>query len=429
MSIHSDNPRPDTPEAPTLGSSKQVVGKDLELPANLEAIRLLGHGSMATVILARDTILKRLVAVKLLRKELSADPTCRRRFEREAQAAARLTHDRVTTVYSVGRLDTDEPYIVMQYVDGNNLSDILNAHGPFGIDEAVGLLVQISAALAAAHQQNVVHRDVKPANVLIDNKTGQATLTDFGIAAILESGTETMTRLTRVDERLGNPRYMSPEQLRGEPLTGQADIYSLGIIGYELLTGKGPFDDLEIGSMASAHLRRPPPDLSQLRVDVPQSISDALKHCLAKNPKHRPRAQDLPSLLQDPVGLSPGEGPVGPVVGFLRELMKRKVYRTGAAYAAASFLVLQAADLVLPALTESDTLYQITVITCLAGFPIAIVFAWIFDLRDGRLVRTDDDEVALSLSTTPLQRLLLKVVGLGLSIALVVVIARWLLPM
>ena len=427
MSFQSDKPKSDVPKASAAQTSNQADAMDIELPANLESIRLLGRGSMATVILARDTILKRLVAVKLLRKELSADPICRRRFEREAQAAARLSHDCVTTVYSVGRLNSDEPYIVMEYVDGNNLADILSAHGPFGIDESVRLLAQISSALAAAHEQNIVHRDVKPANVLIDNKTSQATLTDFGVAAILETGTETLTRLTRANERFGDPRYMSPEQLRGKKLTGQSDIYSLGIIGYELLTGKGPFDDPEIGNMASAHLRRPPPDLSQLRADVPQTLSDTLKRCLAKSPEHRPRAQDLPRLLQNPIDFSAGEGPAGPVAGFLRELKQRNVYRAAVAYAAVSFVILQVADLVLPALTESDTPYQIAVIACLSGFPVAIVLAWIFDLRNGRLVRAKDGEGTFSRSATPLQRLLLKLVGLGLSVALVVVIARWLL--
>ena len=427
MSSHSDKPKSHAPKELLAQRANPIDVTDFKLPINLESIRLLGHGSMATVILARDTVLKRLVAVKFLRRELSADPTCRRRFEREAQAAARLSQDCVTTVYSVGRLDSDEPYIVMEYIDGNNLADILSAHGPFSVDEAVALLAQIASALAAAHEQNIVHRDVKPANVLIDNKTSQATLTDFGVAAILETGTEAMTRLTRANERLGDPRYMSPEQLRGEKLTGQSDIYSLGIIGYEVLTGKGPFDDPEIGNMASAHLRRPPPDLNHLRADVPQALSDALKRCLAKSPERRPHAQDLPRLLQDPIVLSAGVAPTGPLLGFLQELKKRKVYRAAVAYAAVSFLILQVADLVLPALTESDTPYRIMVITCLAGFPFAIIFAWIFDLRNGRLVRTEDDQNTLSRSATPLQRLLLKLAGLGLSITLVVVIARWLL--
>lgn len=426
MSTQADMPRSDAREAPTEQNPDQNDAMDFQLPANLELIRQLGHGSMATVVLARDTVLKRMVAVKFLRRELSADPVCRRRFEREAQAAARLSHNCVTTIYSVGRLDTDAPYIVMEYVDGKNLADILKARGPFSIDEATGLLVQISSALAAAHEQNIVHRDVKPANVLIDDGTGRATLADFGVAAILATGTETMTRLTRADERLGDPRYMSPEQLRGETLTGQSDIYSLGIIGYELLTGKGPFDDPEIGNMASAHLRCPPPDLTKIRTDVPSALADTLKRCLAKSPERRPRAKELPRLMQNPLDLSASEAPASPVLGFLRELKKRKVYRAAVAYAAVTFLIMQVADLVLPAFTESDTPYRIMVITCLAGFPLAIVLAWIFDLRDGRLIRTEFDEGAVSSSATPLQRSILKLVGLGMSITLVVLIARWL---
>lgn len=427
MSSRGDKPGP----GPVRGAGNaEPAQPDLQvhaLPADLEGIRVLGTGSMATVVLARDTALKRLVAVKLLRKELSADPTCRSRFEREAQAAARLSHDGVTTIYSVGRLDNDEPYIVMEYVDGNNLRDVLLAHGPLGIDDAVGFLEQISSALAAAHEQNIVHRDVKPANVLIDNKSSRAMLTDFGVAALLETGSETMTRLTQVDERLGDPRYMSPEQLRGDAVTGQSDMYGLGIIGYELLTGKGPFDDAETRNMAGAHLRRPPPELSQLRSDVPKALSFALKRCLAKRPEHRPRAQDLPALMHGHGSDSINPDPTGPVVGFLRELSDRKVYRAAAAYAAATFIVLQAADLVLPALTESDTLYRITVIACLAGFPVAIVLAWIFDLRNGRLIRTQDDEGGVANSATRVQRLALKMLGLGLSLVLVYIVARWLL--
>ena len=410
-----------------MQNSDQNNAMDFKLPNNLEPIRLLGQGSMASVLLARDVGLKRLVAVKFLRDEFSTDSIVQRRFEREAQAAAKLSHDCVTTVYSVGRNENDAPYIVMEYVDGNNLADILAARGPFDISETIALLTQISSALAAAHEHGIVHRDVKPANVLIDNKTNQATLTDFGVAAILETGSETMTKLTRADERFGDPRYMSPEQLRGEKLTGQSDIYSLGIIGFELLTGKGPFDDPEIRNVANAHLRRPPPDASQFRDDIPTALSEVLKRCLAKNPAHRPRPQDLPALLKSPHEIPGPIDSIGPIASFLSELKERKVYRAAVAYAAASFLVLQAADLVLPALTESATAYQIIVTTCLAGFPLVIIFAWIFDLRDGRIVRTEDDDVAISSSATPMQRLLLQLLGLALSVSLVFVVARWLL--
>jgi serine/threonine protein kinase len=210
-------------------------------------------------------------------------------------------------------------------------------------------------------------------------------------------------------------------------VTGQSDMYGLGIIGYELLTGKGPFDDAEIRNMAGAHLRRPPPELSQLRTEVPKALSFALKRCLAKSPEHRPRAQDLPALMHGHVSESIDPDPSGPVTGFLRELSKRKVYRAAAAYAAATFIILQVADLVLPALTDSDTFYRITVIACLAGFPVAIVLAWIFDLRNGRFVRTEDEEGGLAKSATRMQRLVLKMLGLGLSLVLVYIVARWLL--
>lgn len=403
----------------------------VQLPAHLEMIRLLGAGSMARVYLARNRTLKRLEAIKVLRPELAADTTARQRFEREAQAAARLSHEGVTTVYSVGRLANGAPFIEMEYVDGRNLADVIRSRRSFSVDEARDLLAQIAAALAAAHEQNVVHRDVKPANVLIDNQTERACLTDFGVAAILASGSEAVTRLTRVDERFGDPRYMSPEQLRGEELTGQTDVYSLGIIGYEMLTGQGPFDDPEIGNMAGAHLRRPPPSVADRRAEVPAALADLLQRCLSKRPEHRPRAKDLAAQLAGEIATDHASGDAGPpgaLQEFLGELRRRKVYRTAAAYGALVFLVLQAADLLLPALPDSELLYRYTVIVCLAGFPVAVALSWLFDWRQGRIVRADDETSPLARTATRAQRLVLKVVGLGLSIAVAVSIAIWLLP-
>jgi len=203
-------------------------------------------------------------------------------------------------VYSTGRLGDGRPYIEMEYVDGVNLEELLRGRGPYDVADACLLLARVASALGAAHAQNIVHRDVKPANILVENPGGEATLTDFGVAAILQTGDSALTRLTRQDERLGDPRYMSPEQLRGEPLTGQSDIYSLGIVAYELLTGKGPFDDAEVSDMASAHIRKPPPDLSARHSEIPPWLSDLLKRCLAKKPEHRPRATDLAERLQNP---------------------------------------------------------------------------------------------------------------------------------
>ncbi len=416
-------------------AGKQAAGAlprdgGVELPAPFELLRPLGSGAMARVFLARNRSLKRLVAIKVLRPELSADVTSRQRFEREAQAAARLSHEAVTTVYSTGRLADGTPFIEMEFIDGDNLAELLRSRGPFGVERARHMLVQLASALSAAHRENIVHRDVKPANVLVDARSGRACLTDFGVAAILGSGSEVVTRLTRDGERFGDPRYMSPEQLRGEEITGQSDIYSLGIVGYELLTGQGPFDGSEVSNMPAAHLRRPPTPITNLRADVPDWLSDLLRRCLAKRPAHRPRAGDLARLLErgaETAGEPPVQAAGGPLQSFLAELTQRKVYRSAAAYAAVAFVVLQAADLLLPALPNSEELYRLAVVLCLAGFPVVVALAWLFDWRDGRFVRTDSEALELARSASPAQRLAYKVVGLGISIALAVSVAAWLL--
>lgn len=411
----------------SLVTPKQDI-TDIDFPSNLEPIRLLGHGSMASVYLARDKALRRMVAVKILKPELCEIEQAGRRFEREAQAAARLSHDNVATVYSVGRIDGDRPYIEMQYVDGSNLEQLLRSRGVFDVAEACEVLAQVASALAAAHERNIVHRDVKPANILVGNSDGIATLTDFGIAAILQAGDDDLTRLTREGERPGDPRYMSPEQLRGEPLTGQSDVYGLGVVAFELLTGKGPFDDAEIGSMAAAHIRRPAPDLSLRRPDIPQALSEIVQRCLAKKSEHRPRAKDLARLLRDPTSDSESASPpAGPVPAFFHELKQRKVYQAAAAYAAIIFVLLQAIDLLLQPWPQLDVVYQATVIASLAGFPVTIVLAWIYDLRHGRLVRTDRQAIAEADSAAPAQRRWLMLLGLSLSVGIALAAAWWLL--
>ena len=268
------------------------------LPSNLEVIRVLGTGSMAHVFLARDKALKRLVAVKVLQKELAVDPVNRKRFIREAQAAARISHPCVTAVYTVGVLSNDIPYIEMEYIESTNLADLLRSQGRLDASVTRKLLQQLSSALAAAHDNRIIHRDVKPANVLIESDTRRVFLTDFGVAGILETGSETATRLTRDGERFGDPAYMSPEQLRGDALTVQTDIYGLGILGYEMLTLHGPFGDSEITNLTAAHLRRPPLDLHLLDPEIPIDLSDTLKRCVSKKPEHRPRAQDTRGILR-----------------------------------------------------------------------------------------------------------------------------------
>lgn len=406
---------------------REVTGA--ALPSNLEYIRQLGRGSMAQVFLARNRTLRRLVAIKVLYKELADDPLGRKRFIREAQAAARIDHPGVTSVYAVGTLENDIPYIEMQYVEGSNLAEVLRGHGRFDVAAARDLLARLAGALAAAHDGRIIHRDVKPANVLIENATGDAFLTDFGVAGILETGSEMVTKLTRESDRLGDERYMSPEQLRGEPVTEQADIYSLGIIGYEILTLYGPFGTQEITDMSGAHIRRAPVNLHELHPEIPKDLSDILQRCLSKNPAHRPRAGDL--AVQIPGGsgdeLDEAAPPSDALGSFLAELNKRKVYRAAVTYAAVIFVILQVADLVVAPLNIPDWVYRIVVVISLAGFPVILALAWVFDLRKGQLLRTEDDTGAFWKGTSAVQRLLLQVLGLGLSIAIAAGIAWWLL--
>ena len=380
---------------------------------------------MAHVFLVRNTALKRLAALKVLKAELAGDQVSAKRFSREAQAAANITHQHVTSVYAVGELSNGVPYIEMQYIDGGNLSELLKGQGRLGADEATSILTQVANALAAAHEHGIIHRDVKPANILVDASLKKAYLTDFGVAGILETGSETVTRLTRDDDRLGNPRYMSPEQLKGATVTERSDIYSLGVLGYELLTGHGPFGDREITDMSAAHIRTAPLDLSQAYPELPTSLCDALQRCLSKQPNNRPRASALAGMFEGSASAQSHNERQSTLTAFLGELKERKVYRALVAYAAATFLILQVADLVLPPLNAPDWVSRWLVVLTLAGFPVAMSISWVYDLRGGRLTRSKPPESAKR--TRRGLWFLLQIIGLTLSAALAASIAWWLL--
>lgn len=392
------------------------------LPPEYALIRLLGTGAMAHVFLARQTALKRLVAIKVLRSELAADPVGRKRFIREAQAAARIEHPSVTSIFRIGSLENEVPFLEMQYIDGVNLADHLQAFGPLDAQATRSILEQLAAALAAAHECHVIHRNLEPANVLIESETGRVFLSDFGIAGILESGSEIVTKLTREGDRLGSPKYMSPEQIRGETLLPQSDVYGLGLLGYEMLTLHGPFGASEIADVASAHIRRPPIDLHEANPEIPAHLSDQLKRCVSKKPEHRPTAASLASSLVGPIGSAATDAQEDTEIRdaletFLGELKKRKVYRSALAYATVVFVLLQVADLILPALGSPPWVYRTTVIVSLAAFPAALALAWVFDLRDGRLIRTDEVSSRYMQRISPRQLAALQALGLILSIA------------
>ncbi|MCG6989986.1 MAG: serine/threonine protein kinase [Gemmatimonadetes bacterium] len=269
------------------------------LDSDFEIVRPLGHGAMATVYLAKDRALGVLVAVKVLRPGKAADETARRRFEREARAAASLAdHPYTVAVTRFGRLTDQTPYLVMQYVKGRTMEERLKAEGRLSVPEAVTVLSQVASALALAHSKGIVHRDVRAGNVLWDEEKGCARLTDFGIAAVIDpTGPET-TRLTKTGQLLGDPHYLSPEQLMDGQATELTDVYLFGVLGYELLSGEGPYEARTATEWIKAHLQQEPRDLRELRPDVPARVADLLRRCLAREPMHRPSAKDAARALQ-----------------------------------------------------------------------------------------------------------------------------------
>jgi serine/threonine-protein kinase len=263
-------------------------------------VRRLGAGGMGIVYLARDPALKRLVAVKVMSPERAFDPEARARFQREAEAVAAISHPNVVAVYSVGTLENGLPYLVMQYVDGPTMSDRLLQEGPLDLETAKQVIGQVASALDAAHRKGIIHRDIKSANILWDDHAGRALVSDFGIASILEHDFDGKTlRLTQTGVVLGTPRYMSPEQLLAEPVTEKTDIYSLGLLGYELLTGEGPYDvGTAPNAILAAHLKDPPRPLTTVRPDADPVLESILAGCLTKDAASRPSAEDVARRLQ-----------------------------------------------------------------------------------------------------------------------------------
>ncbi len=360
-----------------------------ELAPGLKVVRLLGRGSVARVYLAREPALDRQVAIKVLDPSKARDETVRRRFEREAKWAARISHPNVTAVHQIGRLSTGAPYIVMEYVDGRNLEDALAAGGPQSPSEARETLRQLASGLAAAHRQEVIHRDVKPANVLRQEGTGRVLLTDFGVAAIRDSAGTDTTRLTVEGELLGDLEYISPEQLSGEPVTELADIYSLGVLGYQLLTGRGPYEATGPAQIAAAHLRTPPTPLTVLRPGINRGLARLLERCLAKKPEHRPSATEVEKALSaEPAMVEKGPPEPDNAFGaFLAELKRRRVYRVAVAYAGGAFVLISGVPDT--GLMSGDA-HRILVAVVLAGFPVAVVLAWLYDIGSGGIIRTED---------------------------------------
>jgi eukaryotic-like serine/threonine-protein kinase len=255
-----------------------MVGDVLQGRYELE--ELVGAGGMSSVYRAHDRLLDRKVALKILHEQYTDDAEQVGRFRHEARAVATLSHPRIVTVIDRGEHDGRQ-FIVLEYVDGENLKQLIR-RGPVPVETAVELAVQISEGLAFAHQQGLVHRDVKPQNVLLGGD-GQAKVTDFGIARSLD----VQHGMTQTGTVLGTSDYIAPEQAQGRRVDEQTDVYSLGVVLYELLTGEVPFPGENFVAVAMRHINEPPPPIRDRRPDVPPRLEAAVQKAMAKDPRDR----------------------------------------------------------------------------------------------------------------------------------------------
>jgi TolB-like protein len=267
--------------------------------------RELTGGGMALVFVGEDHDLGRKVVIKILPPELAASVSAER-FRREILTVARLQHPHIVPILKAGEVD-GLPYFVMPYVDGESIDIRLRRTPTFSVRETLGIMKDVARALAFAHAQGVVHRDIKPGNVLL--AAGSATVTDFGVAKALSSARRSGEKgagLTNTGMSLGTILYMAPEQAAGDPdIDGRADIYSLGVTAYEMLAGTAPFAALGPRAMLTARLTLPPPPLSTIRKDVPRGLERVIARCLAIDPANRPQtAAELVEALEDPETLS-----------------------------------------------------------------------------------------------------------------------------
>jgi len=274
---------------------------------------VIGHGGMAEVHRGRDVRLGRDVAIKLLRADLARDPSFQGRFRREAQAAAALNHPAIVAVYDTGEDHRDgvvTPYIVMEYVEGRTLRDVLAAEGRLLPQRALEITAQICAALEQAHRAGIVHRDIKPANVMLTT-AGEVKVMDFGIARAVTGSSSTMTQTAAV---IGTAHYLSPEQARGEHVDARSDIYSTGCVLYELLTGGPPFAGETPVAVAYQHVREDPVPPSRIEPDVTESVDAIVLTAMAKNPANRyASAADMREDIERALAGQPVEA--SPVVG------------------------------------------------------------------------------------------------------------------
>ena len=257
-----------------------MLSKGQKINDRYEIVKSIGEGGMANVYLASDKILERNVAIKVLRGDLSADDKFIRRFEREAQSVSNLSHPNIVEVYDVG-VEEGQHYIVMEYIEGKTLKQLLKKRESLTLTEVIDIMTQLTDGIAHAHESYIIHRDIKPQNIMIEDN-GRIKITDFGIAMSLNA-----TQLTQTNSVMGSVHYLPPEQASGKGATIKSDIYSLGILMYELLTGNVPFKGDNAVEIALKHMKDKIPSIRKQNPAIPQSVENILLKAAAKNPRNR----------------------------------------------------------------------------------------------------------------------------------------------
>ena len=257
-----------------------MITKGQKINDRYEVIKSIGEGGMANVYLGQDTILDRKVAIKVLRGDLANDEKFIRRFQREALSASSLSHPNIVEMYDVGE-DNGSHYIVMEYIEGKTVKQLLKKRGSLTVSEAVDIMLQLTDGIAHAHDSYIIHRDLKPQNIMIQ-EDGKIKITDFGIAMALNAA-----QLTQTDSVMGSVHYLPPEQASGKGSTIKSDIYSMGILFYEILTGVLPYKGENAVEIALKHMKDPIPSVRKQNPNIPQSVENIILKSMAKNPKNR----------------------------------------------------------------------------------------------------------------------------------------------
>src|SRR5712691_6560436 len=363
------------------GQADLLVGQTI---GHYKISERIGTGGMGDVYLATDITAGRKAALKLLPERFTADAERLKRFQQEAHAVVGLNHPNILTVYEIGE-DHSIHYIASELIEGETLRERLT-RGRMQLSEAVDIAIQVASALAAAHEAGIVHRDIKPENIML-RPDGYVKVLDFGIAKLAEQELPTtMPRdealflvETNLGPVLGTVRYMSPEQASGAPVDKRTDIWSLGVVLYEMLTDHAPFTGDTPREVMSAILEKEPPPLTRYIAHAPAELQQIISKALRKERSQRCHsAHELLEALKDLRRKLEFESFVKS--GFFEEVKRRKVYRVAAAYIIAAGGIIQLASAAFPAWDLPNSALRLVIVLLLIGFPLALILGWVFDV-------------------------------------------------